>query len=300
MSKPVVLVLGSSGLVGKATVKSLSESYADKVTIKAATRDPSRIKDLAELNGVDVVAIDMAGADTKDKVKATGAAAVYIVTPGVPNRDEMVKKAATASRDAGVMNLLVVSSPLVGTEMEDTEHLGRPFSVIESHVKSLGVQYTILRLPFFIDNNWQHVDSIKSNSTVYGAIRPDAAFTQVAVSDIGKASAAILANPWLHSNKTYKLASKSSTNTDLVKAFSQFLGREIKYVQVPYSTVKEAMMGSGLFEVLADGLIKMFELINSGSPIANDPEGVSHFKTITGSNPVTVEQWVEAVADGFR
>jgi uncharacterized protein YbjT (DUF2867 family) len=170
MWKPVVLVLGSSGLVGKATVKSLSESYADKVTIKAATRDPSRIKDLAELNGVDVVAIDMAGADTKDKVKATGAAAVYIVTPGVPNRDEMVKKAATASRDAGVMNLLVVSSPLVGTEMEDTEHLGRPFSVIESHVKSLGVQYTILRLPFFIDNNWQHVDSIKSNSTGTGSI----------------------------------------------------------------------------------------------------------------------------------
>lgn len=79
MSKPVVLVLGSSGLVGKATVKSLSESYSDKVVIKAGTRDPAKLSDLAGLPGVEVVAIDMSGAKLADQIKATGAATTYIV-----------------------------------------------------------------------------------------------------------------------------------------------------------------------------------------------------------------------------
>ena len=163
MSKPVVLVLGSSGFVGKATVKSLSESYADKVAIKAATRDPPKLRDLAELKGVELVAIDMAADNLADKIKSAGATTVYIVTPGVKNRDEIVKKASTASKDAGVKNLIVVSSMLMGAELTDSIFV-RQFSVIESHVKNLGVPYTFLRLPLFIDNNWGNVDSIKGQS----------------------------------------------------------------------------------------------------------------------------------------
>ena len=160
MSKPVVLVLGSSGFVGKATVKSLSESYADKVAIKAATRDPSKLTELAELKGVELVAIDMAAANLADKIKSTGAPTVYIVTPG--SDVELAKKASTASKDAGVKNLLVVSA--LSADLTDTV-FGGLFSAIESHVKKLGVPYTLLRLPIFIDNNWGNADSIKGQST---------------------------------------------------------------------------------------------------------------------------------------
>ena len=135
---------------------------------------------------------------------------------------------------------------------------------------------------------------------VYGPAKPNAAFTPVAVSDIGKASAVVLANPGLYANKTFKLATKSSTHADLVKAFSQSLGREIKYVQLPYSAVKEAFNGKGLPEWQVDGLMQVYKMIDDGSPVTNDPEGAAHFKTITGSDPLTVEQWVEAVADGFK
>jgi NAD(P)H dehydrogenase (quinone) len=162
MSKPVVLVLGSNGYVGKATVKSLSESYADKVAIKAATRDPAKLAELAGLKGVEVVAIDMGAADLANKIKSTGAEAVYVVTPGIETRAEVTVKATTACKDAGIKHLVVVS--VLTAELTDTV-FGRQFTQIEGHVKKLGVPYTLLRLPFFIDNNWGNVDSIKGQST---------------------------------------------------------------------------------------------------------------------------------------
>ena len=136
--------------------------------------------------------------------------------------------------------------------------------------------------------------------SVYGPGNPDAAFTPIAVSDVGKASAVILANPGPYANKTFKLATKSGTHTDLVKAFSQSLGREIKYVQVPYSAAKEAFMKKGVLEWQVNGVLELYKLFDGGSPVTNDPEGATHFKTITGSDPLTVEQWVAAVADGFK
>ncbi|XP_062520702.1 uncharacterized protein LOC134195656 [Corticium candelabrum] len=297
MSKPVVLVLGTNGYVGKATVKSLSDTYADKVVIKAASRDPAKLGELRDLKGVELVALDMSAPDAASHIKATGAATVYVVTPGVENRAAITINAANASKEASVGHLVVVSA--ITTDVKDTV-FGRQLTEIESHVKKLGLPYTLLRLPLFVDNFWADAETIKKQSTMYGAVNPDAAFTPIAVSDIGKASAAVLANPGLYANKTFKLATKACTYNDVVKAFSESLGREIKYVQVPYEAAKKGVMDMGIQEWQADGMVELMKIVSSGSPITNDPEGVIHFKSITGSDPITVQQWVAAVAGGFK
>ncbi|XP_062520582.1 NAD(P)H azoreductase-like [Corticium candelabrum] len=297
MSKPVVLVLGTNGYVGKATVKSLSETYADKVVVKAASRDPAKLGELRDLKGVELVALDMSAPDAASHIKATGASTVYIVTPGVENRAAITSNAANASKEANVRHLVLVSTFMADTK--DTV-LGSQFTEIESHVKKLGLPYTLLRLPVFIDNFWADAETIKKQSTKYGAVNPDAAFTPIAVSDIGKASAAVLANPGLYVNKTIKLATKACTYNDVVKAFSESLGREIKYVQVPYEVVAKGALDMGFPEWQANALIEMNKLINAGSPVTNDPEGVIQFKSITGSDPIPVQQWVAAVAGGFK
>jgi hypothetical protein len=44
----------------------------------------------------------------------------------------------------------------------------------------------------------------------------------------------------------------------------------------------------------------MYKLLSSGSPTTNDPEGAAVFKTITGVDPVVLEQWVATVVDKFK
>ena len=162
MSKPVVLVLGTNGYVGKATVKSLSETYADKVVVKAASRDPAKLGELRDLKGVELVALDMSAPDAASHIKATGASTVYIVTPGVENRAAITSNAANASKEANVRHLVLVSTFMA--DMKDTV-LGSQFTEIESHVKKLGLPYTLLRLPVFIDNFWADAETIKKQST---------------------------------------------------------------------------------------------------------------------------------------
>ena len=135
---------------------------------------------------------------------------------------------------------------------------------------------------------------------MYGAINPDAGISPIAASDIGKASAAVLANPGLYANKTLKPAAKAFTYSEAMKAFSESLGREIKYVQIPYEAVKKGVKDMGIEDWQADGMIEVMKSINSGSPVNNDPEGVTHFKSITGSDPIPVQQWVAAAAGGFK
>ena len=162
MSKPVVLVLGTNGYVGKATVKSLSDTYADKVVIKAASRDPAKLGELRDLKGVELVALDMSAPDAASHIKATGAATVYVVTPGVENRAAITINAANASKEASVGHLVVVSA--ITTDVKDTV-FGRQLTEIESHVKKLGLPYTLLRLPLFVDNFWADAETIKKQST---------------------------------------------------------------------------------------------------------------------------------------
>ena len=52
MSKPVVFVIGTSGSVGIATLKSLSDNHADKVEIRAGVRNPEKEKNLKEISSV--------------------------------------------------------------------------------------------------------------------------------------------------------------------------------------------------------------------------------------------------------
>ena len=128
--------------------------------------------------------------------------------------------------------------------------------------------------------------------------RADASFTGMAVSDIGKAAAAVLVNALPHANKTYTLGSTSHTFDDVAKAFSQTLGREIKYVRQPYDEFKQTFVEMGWAEWLIQGLIEYFKLIDCGSGCL--PSGVSTFKSITGEDPVTIQQWVASVSDDFK
>eukprot|EP00730_Choanoeca_flexa_P020462 TRINITY_DN9993_c0_g1_i1.p3 TRINITY_DN9993_c0_g1~~TRINITY_DN9993_c0_g1_i1.p3 ORF type:complete len:115 (+),score=20.03 TRINITY_DN9993_c0_g1_i1:1221-1565(+) len=63
----------------------------------------------------------------------------------------------------------------------------------------------IISLPFFTDNFFGNQQPIKEQGKMYTPAKPDAAFTPIAVQDVGLAAANILTNPEKHQNKTYNV-----------------------------------------------------------------------------------------------
>ena len=296
MAKPVVFVIGASGSIGSATVAALAAKYADKVEIRAGVRNPDKADKLKAIAGVSVLQATMGD---KDTLKSTlkDISALYIVTPSVDSRIELVTTTAEAAKEAGVKFVMVVSGFLA--ELSDTI-LGGQFSEIEDKVGKLGVPYAFLRLPFFVENLWGFKDSIVGQGAIYCPVDPEKPYPAVVVEDAGKAAAAILTDPSKHAGKTYSIISDRFTYNDIAQGFSEALGKEIKYNRVPYEAAKQAFLGMGVKEWQVDGLLQAFELIDSGGASQLSTAGVSDYEKITGENPTTLKAWITKYAPGFQ
>lgn len=295
MGKPVVLVIGASGNIGAATVQSLAAKYSDKVEIRAGVRNPEKADKLKAIPGVTVV---QAAMGDKENLKTTlrGVDALYIVTPGVQNRTHLTVATAEAARDAGVKHLLVVSVNIA--QLANTI-FGSQFNEIEDKIGKLGVPYTFLRLPYFVNNFWGFKDQIVNQGTISYPLDPEKLFTPVVVEDAGKAGAAILAHPSKHAGKTYNIVSDRITFGDAARAFSEALGKQITYTHVPYEAAKQSFLGMGFPEWQVNGIIEQFKLFDSGAPETNYAD-LSDYETITGEKPTTVKAWVSKNAPGFQ
>ena len=290
-SLPKILVVGASGYIGQSTLSSLVSRHGSKVQISAGVRDPSKF---TPMDGVTAVKADMG-----DKAALTETLknfdTVYLVIPGHEDRTKLGLNGLEAAKEAGVKHVLLLS---VLTAETDTI-FGRQFKPLEDKVKELNLNYTIVRLPLFMDNTYAHVGSIKSESKFYVPQDPKMMHTPVAVADVGKASADILAAPTKHSGMTYKLVSPAFTLEDLSVAFTKSLKTDIAVVLVPYEAAKEAFMGMGFPEWQTDGILELYKSIDSGSAITNEKD-TGDIEKITGEKAMDVDAWVKQNAAGFQ
>ena len=295
MAKPVVFVIGASGNIGLATLQVLSTKYADKVEIRAGVRDPEKADKVKAIAGVNVVKATQG--DKAQLVKVfEGVTSLFIVVPATENRAELSIKTAEAAKEAGVKHLLVVSIPTA--EHTDTV-FGKQFNEIESSIPKLGVPYTFLRLPLFVENYFGYKETIQKMSTIIVPVDPTKPFTPVVVGDAGKAAATILVDPSKHANKTHLIVSERHTHNDVAKTFSEALGKDVTITTNSYEDAKKFLMGVGLLEWQVDGLMELYKLIDSGSSTTNQ-EDLSKFKEITGEDPTSLKSWVNAVAPAFK
>ena len=296
MPKPVVLVLGCSGFIGFSTVRALSQKYSEKLDIRAGTRNPDsdKMTQLKSLPGVMVLQADMSDHEALRTV-LTGVMSLFIVTP--TNGINLAITAGEVAKSSGVTHILTVS--VLTVELIDSLY-GKQYSKLESSISSLGIPYTLIRLPPFVDNYWSYQQSIRQKSFFSSPGDPNKTFSAIVVEDAGKAAAAIMAEPGKHFGKTYKLISNSHTLNELATTFSEALGREVKYQRVSYQDTKHRLMNViGFSENDADGILEIYKLTDDECPLLNEVD-MSHFSRITGEEATSLKDWVNMVAPSFK
>ena len=294
MSKPVVFVIGATGSIGSATLKVLSAKYASRVEIRAGVRNPDKADQLKSLAGVNVVKAEMGSAELETTLR--GVNALFIVTPGAENRADLAIATAASAKKAGVKHQVIVS--VLTADNLDTI-FGRQLHKLETEVKALGVTYTFLRLPFFVDNAWAFKDTIKGASAIYNPVDPTKHLSPVVVADAGNAAAAILVDAANHANKTYDIVSDRFTYGELTAAFGEALGKTVTYNRVPYDDAKKAFLGMGFPEWQVDGILELFKLMDASDPVISTTN-VGDYKKITGEQPTSLKAWVAQVKAGFE
>lgn len=234
-----ILVTGATGKQGGAAARQLLDAGYD---VRALTRDPKKesAEELRSL-GAEVVEGDLDDRASLERA-VEGAYGVFSVQnfweTGYDREVEQGVRMADVAADAGVEHFVYSS---VGGAERNTgiPHFDSKYE-IEEHVRSLDMPYTTLR-PVFFMNNWE-ADMFKNmvlGGTLAQPLSPDTPFQQIDVDDIGAFVALAFDNPSVWIGRELEIAGDERTMEEIARTFSDVIGRDVNYHQVPWDDFRE-------------------------------------------------------------
>ena len=210
---------------------------------------------------------------SEDTVKSLEGIEVLFMVSGSenPNRVQQHKDFIDAAKVAGISHVIYLS--FYNASKNSIFTLGRDHYATEEYIKENGFKYTFLRDNFYADF---FVDLCRE----YGEIKGPAGNGKVSAvvrSDVSEVAAKILENPGKWENHTLNMTGPEELSmTEIVKAVSEYLGKEIKYIE---ETVEEAYESRKIWKAEQweyDSWVSTYTAIaeNEQSGISNDIEKV--------------------------
>jgi uncharacterized protein YbjT (DUF2867 family) len=227
-----VLVVGATGKQGSAVVRRLRDRG---FPVRAMTRDPAKpaARELAG-PGIEIVHGDMEDFDSLRRALDGVHGVFAMATPyekGSETEVRQGKSLVDAAQRAAVSHFVYSS---VGSADRGTgiPHFDSKYE-IEKHLQATGLQYTILRPVFFMEN-WLGMRQQIQQGVLAQPLRPDTRLQMVAVPDIGAFATMAFEHPGKWRMRAVDLAGDELSMNETAEVFSRVLGREVRYQQVPW------------------------------------------------------------------
>jgi uncharacterized protein YbjT (DUF2867 family) len=215
---------------------------------------------------------------------------VFLLPPLMPNQVEVTNAFVDAARSAGVQHIVKLSAIGAGTE---TFTAGEWHAANERYIRNSGLAFTFLRPNSFMQNFINYFPP--RNGVIYLPWGNGKA-SFVDARDIAAVAARALTNE-AHKNKVYTLTGPVALSIDEVaRTLSHAAGREIKYVDVPESAAREAMLNAGMAEWQVDLLMEL-HAINKESRWCTITSDVQE---VVGKLPIDFNEFACDHTDTFR
>ena len=238
-SDKIILVTGATGQQGGVVAKNLlSRGWA----VRAMTRNPDSESALAlKSNGAEIVKADLNDPDTLTPA-IDGVYGVFSVQNffEAGNEGEVTqgKALADAAKVADVKHFIYSS---VGSADRNTgiAHFDSKF-LIEEHIRSIELPYTIFRPVFFMENFFMMKEQI-DNDNFTNALLQDVSLQMIAANDIGRFVAQAFETPDKYIGESIDIAGDSVTFSKVADLFSKEIGREVSYTTILLEEFQNAM-----------------------------------------------------------
>jgi uncharacterized protein YbjT (DUF2867 family) len=118
----------------------------------------------------------------------------------------------------------------------------------------------------------------------------------VDVRDIAAVAAVALTEAG-HEGRNYVITGPQAlTYTDIAQHFSRALGKEVRYVNVPYSVARDAMLQMRVSPWQLEGIIELNDAYKRGEAA----EVSNTVRSVTGKDPATFAQFARDYAGAFE
>ena len=232
----IILVTGATGRQGGTVYRQLQKKG---FKLRALVRDPNS-NQARDLEGYGEEVFQGSLDDPDSLMRAMdGVYGVFSVQPHSANEIQQGVTVIEAAKRQGVSHF-VYSSVASADEETGIPHFESKVKV-EDHLRSSGLQYTIVRPVFFMENWHRGFGASIRNGQLQQPLSPTAKLQMIAVDDIGAFAVLAFEHPDEWKNRTFSLAGDELSMQQIADAFSRVTARNVKYVQVSWDQFEKNM-----------------------------------------------------------
>jgi len=289
-----ILVTGASGRVGRATLKALLMNPGVKLKATAKSEGMEKLKEFK----VDQIEADGRHKDDALQSAFEGVRTAVVIVPS-EGRSFITYNFISQAKVSGVTHAVVLSARVVGCAGYASTRFGRQFKQVEEAWKESSIPYTIIRLPFFLENQYANAASIKKRNEICFPVAADRTWLYISVDDVGKAFAAVALHPENHINQTYTLNGPDAlTCNQLAEYYGECLRKEVRFTECAWWHAVQEMCDVGIPAWKAEGLVELWQLIEERAPEMSEINGT--LEKLTGSKGISAKEWIQSNISKFQ
>lgn len=275
----MILITTPNGKVGSEVTRQLLEQ-GHSVRLGAYTVEKAQ----SAFPEAEVMKFDFAD---EDKVRAAlvGVDALYLASPG-DAQAEPVKRVIDLAREAGVERVVRLSA--MGVEASDN-----PLREVEKHLEASGLQYTLLRPHFFMQNySTTSAESIRTQGAFYEPSE-DGKTGFIDARDIAAVAVKALTEEG-HDAQAYALTGgRAYDRYEVAAAIAQATGKGVSYRPISDVQLQEGMTSAGMPEGYVALMTGLYQAVRAGYT-----EAVTDtVEQVTGHAPISLERFAHDYKD---
>ena len=283
----MILVTGSTGLIGSEVVRLLSQAGVPaRALVRSRSPQP-------ELPGITSVLGDLAKPETLPSVFA-GCTKLFLLTGNVENASALQRNAIVAARATGLTHVVKLSA--FGASPHSNSLIGRSHYQIEKELQETRLAWTMLRPHHFMQNLLGQAHNIINEGVVYSS-SGDGRIPFVDTRDIAAVAGVALTQPG-HAGRKYVITgSEALSYRQATEILGRAIGRSLRFVDEPFDEARARLTRAGQPAWLVDSLLAIAAYQRAGGPTETITSVVAD---LTGRTPRTFPEFARDYAAAFR
>jgi uncharacterized protein YbjT (DUF2867 family) len=257
----MIAVFGATGKVGGKVAAMLLESG---ISVRALVRSAEKAAPLKN-RGAQLV---IGSLNNQEDIVETlnGCDGAFLMTPMDRSNDKYIdeeiqigRNYGSALKDSDIGHIVYMS--VIGAR----DNTGIPFfdskSVVEDSIILSGVDSTILRPVFFMENLYSQIPIVQQHGMMSLPFPSDWPFNMIATEDIAYAAVQSLRRGGKGELEAYDmLGPRKYRMTEVAEILSKAIGKPVKYQQASFDQTEQILLQTGMSTTAAKDYIKMFDV----------------------------------------
>ncbi|HJM71842.1 MAG TPA: SDR family oxidoreductase [Gammaproteobacteria bacterium] len=276
----MILLTGATGKTGSATAKALNEKG---IKFRALIRNEEKREEIESLGG-EVVIGSIENKEAVDQSMVDIEAAL-ILLPNSENQLSLEKQLVDSAKQAGANRVVKMSS--IEATPDATSPIPKLHLESEEYIKQSGLNWTMIKPNFYMQNLLASAGTIKDQGKIFLPMG-EGKTGMIDTTDVGKVLAKVLSEDG-HESMNHEITGPEILSFyEVAEIFSQGLGKQVDYVDVPLGAYKETLGQFLTNQWHLDAVIDLFKGIADGGI----EEKTDTYSELMGESPKSLSEFI--------